>query len=136
MLAKCIEMVYNIKALGEKIMSVYTNNAYGQIFISDLAIARVAANVAKETYGIVELAEHRHEGIFAVLDKFTQNWHQGVKVTTYGNRIYVDISVMVKYGVSISAVAEALREELKYKLEVFTGMLVDTVSVNVIGVKQ
>ena len=38
-------------------------------------------------------------------------------------------------GVSIGAVAESLREAIKYKVEGFTGMIVDTVNVNVIGVK-
>lgn len=116
-------------------MSVYTNNAYGQIFISDLAIAKVAANAAKESYGIVELATPRGWKRLSLCFNLG-NGGNGVKVTTYGNRIYVDVSVIMKYGVSINAVAEALREEVKYKLEVFTGMLVDSVNVNVIGVKQ
>ena len=115
-------------------MSVYTNNAYGQIFISDLAIAKVAANAAKESYGIVELAKLSEWRIFSRYFA-SRNGVNGVKVTSYGNRIYVDVSVVMKYGVSINAVAEALREEVKYKLEVFTGMLVDSVNVNVIGVK-
>ena len=60
---------------------------------------------------------------------------RGVKVTTSGNRIYVDVYVIIKYGVSIGAVADSLREAIKYKVENFTGMIVDTVNVNVIGVK-
>ena len=131
-------MVYNVRASYvtclEKIMSVYTNNAYGQIFISDLAIARVAANAARESYGIVELATPCAWKILSRYLNFGKRVN-GVKVTTYGNRIYVDVSVIMKYGVSINAVSEALREEVKYKLEVFTGMLVDSVNVNVIGVK-
>ena len=60
---------------------------------------------------------------------------RGIKVTTSGNRIYVDVYVVMKYGVSINAVAESLKEAIKYRVEVFTGMIVDTVNVNVIGVK-
>ena len=56
-------------------------------------------------------------------------------MTTSGNRIYVDVYVVFKYGVSIAAVAESLKEAIKYKVEGFTGMIVDTVNVNVIGVK-
>ena len=48
---------------------------------------------------------------------------------------YYDKIVVVKYGVSINAVAESLKEGIKYKVEYFTGMIVDTVNVNVIGVK-
>ena len=39
------------------------------------------------------------------------------------------------YGVSIEAVAESLKEAIKYKVENFTGMIVDTVNVNVAGLK-
>ncbi|MBO7736658.1 MAG: Asp23/Gls24 family envelope stress response protein, partial [Clostridia bacterium] len=60
---------------------------------------------------------------------------RGVRVTSSGNRIYIDVYVVVKYGVSINAVAESLKETVKYKVEYFTGMIVDTVNVNVIGVK-
>ena len=48
---------------------------------------------------------------------------------------FIDVNVIIKYGVSINAVAESLKEGVKYKVEKFTGMIVDTVNVNVIGVK-
>ena len=41
----------------------------------------------------------------------------------------------LKYGISIKAVVEALKESIKYKVERFTGMLVDVIDVNVMGVK-
>ena len=111
-------------------MSVNTNNAYGKISISDLAIAKVASHTAMESYGIVEMVSRR----------FTDSLRKdsagrGIKVTTSGNRIYVDVYVIMKYGVSINAVAESLKEAIKYKVEVFTGMIVDTVNVNVLGIK-
>ena len=59
---------------------------------------------------------------------------RGIKVTTSGNRIYIDVYVIIKYGVSIEAVAESLKEAVKYKVEAFTGMIVNVVNVNVIGV--
>lgn len=115
-------------------MSVNTNNAYGKISISDLAIAKVASNTAMESYGIVEMVSRRFTDSLSQLFKKSAGG-RGIKVTTSGNRIYVDVYVIVKYGVSISAVAESLKEAIKYKVEVFTGMIVDTVNVNVIGVK-
>ena len=111
-------------------MSVNTNNAYGKISISDLAIAKVASHTAMESYGIVEMVSRRFTDS---LKKDSAG--RGIKVTTSGNRIYVDVYVIMKYGVSINAVAESLKEAIKYKVEVFTGMLVDTVNVNVLGVK-
>jgi uncharacterized alkaline shock family protein YloU len=115
-------------------MSVNTNNAYGKISISDLAIAKVASHTAMESYGIVEMVSRRFTDSLSMLLK-KENTGRGIKVTTSGNRIYVDVYVIMKYGISISAVAEALKEAIKYKVEGFTGMVVDTVNVNVIGVK-
>lgn len=111
-------------------MSVNTNNAYGKISISDLAIAKVASHTAMESYGIVEMVSRRFTDS---LKKDSAG--KGIKVTTSGNRIYVDVYVIMKYGVSINAVAESLKEAIKYKVEVFTGMIVDTVNVNVLGIK-
>ena len=115
-------------------MSVNTSNAYGKISISDLAIAKVASHTAMEGYGIVEMVSRRFtDSLDEIIKKDVGG--RGIKVTTSGNRIYIDVYVVIKYGVSINAVAESLKESVKYKVEKFTGMIVDTVNVNVIGVK-
>ena len=116
------------------LMSVNTSNVYGKISISDLAIAKVAANAALECYGIVDTVSRRLSDSISELLK-RQNDGKGVKVTTNGDRIFIDVNVIIKYGVSINAVAESLKEAIKYKVEKFTGMIVDTVNVNIIGVK-
>ncbi|MBQ8427796.1 MAG: Asp23/Gls24 family envelope stress response protein [Clostridia bacterium] len=115
-------------------MSVNTSNAYGKISISDLAITKVASHTAMESYGIVEMVSRRFTDSLAELLKRDTSG-KGVKITTSGNRIYIDVYVVMKYGVSIVAVAESLKEAIKYKVERFTGMIVETVNVNVIGVK-
>ena len=115
-------------------MSVNTSNAYGKISISDLAIAKVASHTAMEGYGIVEMVSRRFTDSLAELLKKDVGG-RGIKVMTSGNRIYIDVYVVIKYGVSINAIAESLKESIKYKVEKFTGMIVDTVNVNVIGVK-
>lgn len=115
-------------------MSVNTTNSYGKIFITDEAIEAVASKVSLECYGVVDL----------VAKKFSDNLHElfkkkslnrGVKVLTVDNKIYIDLYVILKYGVSINAVAESLKSSVKYSVEKFTGMLVDSVNVNVLGVR-
>jgi uncharacterized alkaline shock family protein YloU len=115
-------------------MSVNTSNVYGKISISDLAIAKVASNAALECYGIVEMVSRRFTDSLSELLK-KQAGGKGVKVVTNGDRVFIDVYVLIKYGVSINAVAESLKEGIKYKVERFTGMIVDTVNVNIIGVK-
>ncbi len=115
-------------------MSVSTSNAYGKISISDIAIAKVASQAAVEHYGIVDTVARRFTETIAELLKKDAGG-KGVRVTTQGNRIFIDVYVLIKYGVSIEAVAESLKEAIKYKVERFTGMIVDTVNVNVMGLK-
>ena len=115
-------------------MSVNTSNVYGKISISDAAIAKVAKSAALECYGIVETVSRRFTDSLSELLK-KQPSGRGIKVVTSGDRIFIDVYVIIKYGVSINAVAESLKEGVKYKVEKFTGMIVDTVNVNIIGVK-
>ncbi|MBR1968548.1 MAG: Asp23/Gls24 family envelope stress response protein [Clostridia bacterium] len=116
-------------------MSVKTNNIYGKIIITDKTIERFVSHVAMDCYGIVEFSsKNLIDSIISFL-KFGSRV-KGVKVRSNGDRIYIDLSVIVKYGVSIKAVVEALKESVKYRVERFTGMLVDTISVNVMGVMQ
>ncbi len=115
-------------------MSVNTSNVYGKISISDSAIAKVTKNATLECYGIVDTVSRRFFDTLSQLFK-KQSSEKGIKITTSGDRIFIDIYVIIKYGVSINAVAESLKESVKYKVEKFTGMIVDTVNVNIIGVK-
>ena len=116
-------------------MSVNTSNAYGRISISDLSIAKVASHTAMESYGIVGMVSRRFTDSLSELFK-KESGGKGVKVTTSGNRIYIDVYVIVKFGISIRAVAEALKETIKYKVEKFSGMLVDFVNVNITNVRM
>ncbi len=115
-------------------MPVNTTNSYGKISITEEAIESVCSKVALDCYGVVDL----------VAKKFSDNLHElfkkkssnkGVKVITVDNKIYIDLYVILKYGVSINAVAESLKSTIKYSIEKFTGMIVDSVNVNVLGVR-
>ena len=127
-------MQFTFRQDKECIMPVTTSNTYGKISISDEAIAKVAAHAALECYGIVEMVPRTFMDSFSQLLK-KETGGKGVKVVTSGDRIYIDIFVIIKFGVSISAVAESLKTAVKYKVEQFTGMIVDTVNVNIMGVK-
>lgn len=113
-------------------MAVTTSNIYGNISISDDAIARVAAHAALDCYGIVELVSPKLKD--TISDLFNKG-AKGIKVTTTGDKIYIDINTIIKFGVSISAVADSLKASVKYQVEKFTGMIVAEVNVNILGVK-
>lgn len=115
-------------------MSVNTNNAYGNITISNEAIATVTGYIARECYGVVDLVSRKlSDNISDVMKK--QPLSKGVKILTVDNRIYIDLFVVLKFGMSISAVADSLKKAVKYGVEQFTGMIIDSVNVNVVGVR-
>ena len=116
-------------------MSVKTNNIYGKIIISDKTVEKFVYRIALDCYGIVEFIPVNLWDYIISFFIFGSEV-KGVKVRTSGDRIAINVSVIVKYGISIKAVVEALKESIKYKVERFTGMIVDTINVNVMGVKR
>ena len=115
-------------------MSVNTVNAYGRITVTEEAIAEVAGSSALECYGVVDFVPKNLSDSFSDLLKKKKN-SRGVRVLTNGDRIFIDLYVVMKYGVSIDAVAQTLKKTVKYDVEKFTGMVVDTVNVNVLGIR-
>ena len=116
------------------ILTVDTNNYYGNISISDNSIRIVAGYAALDCYGVVDLVSKSLADSARELFK-KESYSKGIKVSHIDNRIYIDVYCILKYGVSISAVAESLRKSVKYSVENFTGMLVDAVNVHVVGVR-
>ena len=115
-------------------MSLNTNNAYGNITVSNEAIATVTGFIARECYGVVDLVSKRlSDNVSDILKK--QHLSRGVKILTVDNRIYIDLYVVLKFGTNISAVADSLKKSVKYGVEQFTGMIIDSVNVNVVGVR-
>ena len=73
------------------------------------------------------------DGIVRLLKKDSLN--KGIKVEIKDNKININFHVIVSYGVSIKAVCDNLIENVKYKLESFTGMQVESINVYVEGVR-
>ena len=59
----------------------------------------------------------------------------GINVSISENKISLDFHVIVSYGVSISAVTDNLINNVKYKVEEFTGMEIEKINILVEGVR-
>lgn len=115
-------------------MAVSTENSYGNITIQDESIALVVGHTALECYGVVDLVARGFKDNLLELFK-KRTLARGIKILTIGDRIHIDLEIILKYGVSINAVAESVRKSVKYNVEQFTGMIVDAVNINIVGVK-
>lgn len=120
--------------LQEVTLTVDTNNYYGNISISDNSIRVVAGYAVLDCYGVVDLVSRSIVDSAKELFK-KENYSKGIKISHIDNRIFIDVYCILKYGVSVSAVAESLRKSVKYTVENFTGMLVDAVNIHVVGVR-
>lgn len=110
-------------------------NDQGKIIIDTEVIATYAGSVAVECFGIVGMAAvNMRDGLVKLLKK--DYLSHGIDVTvSENNSISLDFHCIVSYGVSIAAVADNLRETVKYKLEEFTGMSVDRINIYVEGIR-
>ena len=115
-------------------MSIKTTNALGEVVISDDVIANIAGASAIECYGIVGMASKRAtDGIVELLKR--ENLSRGVKVSTANNEIKIDLYVIVDYGISLVAVSQNIIDTVKYNVENYIKMNVDSVNVVVQGVR-
>lgn len=110
------------------------NTNYGDVVIDTDVIAQYAGTVVVESFGIVGMASvNMTDGIVRLLKK--DRLTKGIEVDVEGNSVDLTFHVIVAYGVSISTVADNLISNVKYKVEKFTGMTVNNITVLVEGVR-
>ncbi|MCI8551160.1 MAG: Asp23/Gls24 family envelope stress response protein [Lachnospiraceae bacterium] len=115
-------------------MKCRINNMMGEILIDTDVIAKYAGSVAVECFGIVGMAAvSMKDGLVKLLRK--DSLTHGINVEVQENKLHLNFHVIVSYGVSISAVADNLIENVKYKVEKFTGITVEKVNIFVEGVR-
>ena len=106
----------------------------GTISIDSEVIARYASSTAVECFGIVGMAAvSMKDGLVKLLngDSLTR----GIHVEFEDNKIVIDFHVIVAYGVSILTVSDNLIENVKYKVQEFTGLEIKKVNIFVEGVR-
>lgn len=115
-------------------MKATMNTHIGNIVVDDEVIAQYAGSVAVECFGIVGMASvNVRDGLVKLLRRETIT--HGISVAVSNNKLKLDFHVIVSYGVSILAVSDNLIDNVKYKLEQFTGLEVEEINIYVEGVR-
>ncbi|MDE6313543.1 MAG: Asp23/Gls24 family envelope stress response protein [Lachnospiraceae bacterium] len=115
-------------------MKGHMNTSLGEIQVDSDVIAKYGGSVAVECFGIVGMAAlNVKDGLVKLLKK--ESLTHGINVEVNDNKITIDFHVIVAYGVSISAVADNLMDNVKYKVEEFTGMEIKNINIFVEGVR-
>lgn len=116
-------------------MPAEITNEYGKITIGEDLIADIAGHAAVENYGIV--AMNLKKGSMSLFELFNaEDTSRGVKVTAVSADTFnIDLYVTIMYGVSLPAVAENTRANVKYRVETITGLKIQAVNIHVEGVR-
>jgi|GEM_PF-65921 len=106
----------------------------GKIEVSPKAISHLASRAAQASYGVVGLASrHARPGLAELLHR--EEEHKGVDVKFSGERVVIDLYVIIEYGTRISEVARNIMSNTKFAVESALGVPVVNVNVNVQGIR-
>lgn len=106
----------------------------GEIVIDRDVLAKYAGTATTDCIGIVGMAAvNMKDGVTKLLKK--ENAGRGVNIAINENRVKIELHVIVAYGVSIRAVAQNVLESVRYKVEEYTGLEVESINVIVEGVR-
>ena len=116
-------------------MAAEMSTAMGKIVIADDLIASIAGYAAVENYGIVGMSAKKATDPFIELFGM-DNMRRGVKVTILSPEVIdIDLYVTLEYGVSLPAVAQNAKSNVKYRVEEMTGLTVHAVNVHVENIR-
>ncbi|HOP73743.1 MAG TPA: Asp23/Gls24 family envelope stress response protein [Bacillota bacterium] len=107
----------------------------GSINISPNAIAMVAGIAALQCFGVVGMASRTIQDGISELLTGKDNLSKGIEVDIDGERVTVDLYIIVEYGVRIKEVAYNVIENVKYAIENQLGLKILKVNVIVQGVR-
>ena len=107
----------------------------GIITVNPDVIAKYAGSVAVECLGIVGMAAvNMKDGLVKLLKR--ESLTHGIQVEiSEDNILTLNFHVIVSYGVNILSVSDNLMNNVKYKVEEFTGMTVEKINIFVEGVR-
>jgi len=109
-------------------------NPNGTVSFATEVVATIAGLAATEVEGVANMSS-TSSGIADMFSrKNTRNFTKGVRIDLDGNKVKVDISIVVEYGSPVPDVAHSIQENVKKAVETMSGLDVHTVDVHVTGI--
>ena len=104
----------------------------GSVNISEEVIAAIAATAMLEVDGVAAMAGNIGSDIAGMLGK--KSISKGIKIVNEEEGMKINASVLVKFGCVITDVAKKAQEAAANTIEDMTGLKVNSVNINVVGV--
>ena len=106
----------------------------GRVEVTPSAVAALAASAVGEVYGVVGLASRNSRPALAEL-LHKDEGSKGVEVSFNGDRVVIDLYVILEYGTRIITVAENIMSSVKFAVEQALEPATVEVNVNVQGIR-
>ena len=112
----------------KNIYKLQENTKFGEVRIADDVISMIAAISATEVEGVAGMSGN-------ITSKLgVKNLSRGVKVTIEEEKVSIELSLELKYGISLPKVCAAVQEKVKSSVETMTGLVVDEVNIRIAGI--
>jgi uncharacterized alkaline shock family protein YloU len=109
-------------------------NEKGSISYSEYVLANIVGLSTMECYGVVGMAsKNATDGLWELIKG--ENFSRGVKIHSKNNELTIELYIIVEYGTRISVIANNIIQKIKYNVEVYTGLNVVSITVNVQGIR-
>lgn len=116
----------------KNVYKLQENTKFGEVRIADDVISMIAAISATEVDGVAGMSGNITSDIISRLG--VKNLSRGVKVTIAEEKVSIELSLELKYGVSLPKVCASVQEKVKSSVETMTGLTVDEVNIRIAGI--
>lgn len=116
-----------------KVDQIVETNDRGSITVANDVIGIIAGLASTEVEGVAGMSGGIVGGIAEMLGR--KNLSKGIKVTVVNKVVSIDASMVVMYGSKIHDVCLQVQDKVIDRVESMTGMSVERVNVNVLGLE-
>lgn len=109
-------------------------NQDGTVSFATEVVATIAGLAATEVDGVASMSSPSSGFADMFTRKNTRNFTKGVRIDLDGNKVAVDITIVVEYGSPVPDVARGIQENVKKAIETMSGLDVRSVDVHVSGI--
>ena len=109
-------------------------NPDGTVSFATEVVATIAGLAATEVDGVASMSSPSSGFADMFSRKNTRNFTKGVRIDLDGNKVTVDITIVVEYGSPVPDVARNIQENVKKAIETMSGLDVRSVDVHVSGI--
>ena len=109
-------------------------NPNGTVSFATDVVATIAGLAATEVEGVSSMSSQNGGLADMFARKNSRNFTKGVRIDLDGNKVTVDITIVVEYGSPVPDVARNIQENVKKAIETMSGLDVHAVDVHVSGV--